>query len=159
MEKSRGLKVIYQPDSASEAIVDIVFVHGLGGDSYGTWLERTTSSYWPSDFLSQDIPESRILTFGYAASWTSFDRGDLCGYASDLLLDLCDLRLQESVSTAIPFVCYSLFSDFAGDVPLSPYHKFVFIGFPTGDVVIAILLMMATVSKACALDREGTVVL
>ena len=46
-------------------IFSIVFVHGLQGDSTGTWA--TSKVFWPKDLLPQDIPDARILTFGYDA--------------------------------------------------------------------------------------------
>ena len=123
MEKTLGLRVIYQPDNPSEAVVDIVFVHGLDGDSFTTWFEQTKSSYWPRDFLAHDIPQSRILTFGYIADWASFGKGWLSGNASDLLHDLCSLRsLPENVS----IICSILLPNFAGDFSHCTSYKLSF---------------------------------
>ena len=60
-----GVRVLF--DSGSSAYVDIVFVHGLTGDAYNTWRHKETGVYWPSELLGQDIPDSRILSFGYDA--------------------------------------------------------------------------------------------
>ncbi|CAL8574483.1 hypothetical protein XPA_000443 [Xanthoria parietina] len=66
--ESRGLSVLYSP---SEADLDLVFIHGLGGSSLKTWsFARQTENFWPL-WLSQD-PEfvaTRILTFGYNADF------------------------------------------------------------------------------------------
>ena len=46
-------------------MVDIIFVHGETGDSYTTWVQEESGIYWPMQLLGQDIPEARIMTFGY----------------------------------------------------------------------------------------------
>lgn len=57
-----GLGVLYPPAGTGDddAIVDIVFVHGLGGSRYGTW--KKNGSLWPQTILAQDFPEARIMT-------------------------------------------------------------------------------------------------
>jgi hypothetical protein len=32
-----------------------------------TWTNSETKKCWPKDFLPKDIPEARIMTFGYNA--------------------------------------------------------------------------------------------
>lgn len=44
----------------------IVFLHGVGEDSEGTWTKYGLN--WPKDLLSKDVPESRIFLFGYESS-------------------------------------------------------------------------------------------
>jgi len=63
--QNHGVRVLY--DSGIEASVDIVFVHGLTGNAYNTWLHKDTRVHWPSQLLRQDIPDARILSFGYDA--------------------------------------------------------------------------------------------
>lgn len=60
-----GVKVLH--NGSSRACVDIVFVHGLTGNAYNTWLHKESGIHWPSELLRQDIPNSRILSFGYDA--------------------------------------------------------------------------------------------
>ena len=45
----------------------MVFVHGLMGDPYLTWSCTEPENNWPKCLLSQNIPDARILTFGYDA--------------------------------------------------------------------------------------------
>ncbi len=64
-----GLRVLYEPAAPS---VDIVFVHGLTGNSYETWLDAESEVYWPVYLLSMDIPNARILAFGHDTDVTRF---------------------------------------------------------------------------------------
>jgi hypothetical protein len=87
-----GLTVVYQPPG--RRVVDIVFVHGLGGTSMSTWSKnRNPDKFWPGKFLPMDeyFSEARILTFGYDASFRSkSDRSALTlnDFAKDLLFNL-----------------------------------------------------------------------
>ncbi len=58
-----GLRVLYEPAASS---VDILFVHGLTGNSYKTWLDAESEVYWPVYLLS------RILAYGYDTDVTRF---------------------------------------------------------------------------------------
>ena len=59
-----GLDVLYPAAGTSDddAIVDIVFVHGLAGSRYGTW--RKDGVLWPQSILAQDFRKARIMTVG-----------------------------------------------------------------------------------------------
>ncbi|TLD13706.1 uncharacterized protein PgNI_05039 [Pyricularia grisea] len=72
-----GLTCVYDPP---EALVDLIFVHGLHGGSLKTWRAKPEPGYfWPGEWLPQD-PEFkyvRIHTFGYPANWTDFQESQL----------------------------------------------------------------------------------
>jgi hypothetical protein len=98
-----GLRVLYQP---SNPLVDIIFVHGLTGDSYNTWLQPTSGIYWPVQLLSKDISDARIMTFGYDADVTKFlgpvGQNNLRDHASNLLAELAARRAEDnSVSSSL----------------------------------------------------------
>lgn len=51
--------------SPKDPAVDICFVHGLGGGSLSTWTSGEIC--WPRDLLKDDIPDARVLAFGFEA--------------------------------------------------------------------------------------------
>ncbi|PGH11162.1 hypothetical protein AJ80_07264 [Polytolypa hystricis UAMH7299] len=64
-----GLNLLYAP---SLALVDFVFVHGLGGGSRKTWSKTpAVSHFWPQEWLPRDpaFKHVRIHSFGYNSDW------------------------------------------------------------------------------------------
>lgn len=57
-----GLIQLHCPDHPT---VDVCFVHGVGGGNISTWSLKNFC--WPRDLLPEDIPNARILSFGYDA--------------------------------------------------------------------------------------------
>lgn len=84
-----GLTVIYEPETSP--VLDIIFVHGLGGTSRATWArDRDLQYFWPEKWLPLEpgMGMARILSFGYDASWSA--RGpmpitSIADFAKDLL--------------------------------------------------------------------------
>jgi len=109
------LTVLYSPDgvglgAASTPTVDIVFVHGLNGDAIESWTDPDTKSFWPKDFLPNDTPEARVMTFGYNAD-AAFGNttADIVDHAKDLLSSLIDKREEEDENRRpIIFIAHSL---------------------------------------------------
>jgi WD40 repeat protein/pimeloyl-ACP methyl ester carboxylesterase len=65
-----GLHVVYEPESTNS--VDIIFIHGLGGDRILTWCkDKDRELFWPEKWLPKEttIANCRILSFGYDASF------------------------------------------------------------------------------------------
>ncbi len=91
-----GLRVLYTPTDTSNTLVDIVFVHGLTGNSYNTWLEANSGTYWPIHLLRHSVPNARIMAFGYDADVARFlgpvSQNSLRDHASTLLGDLARIR-------------------------------------------------------------------
>ncbi|KAK4098485.1 hypothetical protein N658DRAFT_431842, partial [Parathielavia hyrcaniae] len=79
-----GLTTLYEPEPPTESLVDIVFIHGLGGGSRKTWsYSSRPHHYWPRSWLpaDNDFLDVRIHTFGYKADW---------GERRDSILDIHD---------------------------------------------------------------------
>lgn len=95
--------------------ISIVLVHGLGGSSIGTWTSRTPgrSTFWPRDLLPKDLPNVRILTFGYDSTPGRFlgaaSTNMVHQHATNLVTGLYYFRsVSDSVTRPIVFVCHSL---------------------------------------------------
>ncbi|KAI9714206.1 MAG: hypothetical protein M1812_006427 [Candelaria pacifica] len=92
----------------TRSTVDIVAVHGFDGHPYKTWT--ADSSLWLRDFLPIDIPDSRVLTYGYSlSSGGTISKGNLLHAAQGLLDRLSRLREGKSNrDRPIIFVCHGL---------------------------------------------------
>jgi pimeloyl-ACP methyl ester carboxylesterase len=109
--KNYGIQELY--NGGIEPRVDIVFVHGLTGNAYNTWLHQKTGVHWPSELLGQDIPDARILSFGYDADivnfWTPASNNGLSNHAENMVGRLVRKREKTNTETRkILFVGHSL---------------------------------------------------
>ncbi|ORY03567.1 hypothetical protein BCR34DRAFT_573448 [Clohesyomyces aquaticus] len=98
-----------------EAIVDIVFVHGLHGNKENTWTATTKDGkvFWPRDLLTQDIKNARIFTWGYDSHithfWSKTSAGNVDTHAKNLCADLSSRReFTDTTDRPIIFVGHSL---------------------------------------------------
>ncbi|KAK2601581.1 hypothetical protein QQS21_004899 [Conoideocrella luteorostrata] len=113
---------LYQPEGGKTE-VDIVFVHGLGGDRIDTWTWRDKdlddTTFWPGDreLLPTDCPTARILSFGYNADIAKFYPESsktisptltIDDYSTALLESLRQLRGDEDLNRPIIFVAHSM---------------------------------------------------
>ncbi|KAI6080112.1 P-loop containing nucleoside triphosphate hydrolase protein, partial [Hypoxylon rubiginosum] len=107
-EWPQGLDVVYD---GPEASLDIVAIHGLNGHREKTWT-ADNGVHWLRDLLPDDLPNVRILTWGYDANTHASDRVScqyLYDHALDLVADLTRKRtLTNSTERPIIFVAHSL---------------------------------------------------
>jgi len=63
-----GLFTLIEPDATP--LLNIVFVHGLGGSAHNTWTDDQTKAFWPP-WLAKvtGLENARIMTFGYDSNW------------------------------------------------------------------------------------------
>ncbi|KAI0552310.1 hypothetical protein F4679DRAFT_535245 [Xylaria curta] len=85
-----GLHIIHQPE---HAVLDIIFVHGLGGHSRKTWSkDHDPSFFWPGLWLPSetDIGTARISTFGYNADWRGAAKSisNVTDFAKEILFEM-----------------------------------------------------------------------
>jgi hypothetical protein len=111
-EKSSGLQILNPP--VHNVDVDIVAVHGLGGDAFSTWTS-SNDHFWLRDSLPQalenppadyshgpdDSKIARVMTFGYDASvLTKASSQRSFTFAENLLSDLKDRRHGQAVCSS-----------------------------------------------------------
>ncbi|KAK4223461.1 Alpha/Beta hydrolase protein [Podospora fimiseda] len=107
------LKVLYSP-SNGPADLDIVAVHGLGGDASATWTYPSKGSnppiLWLRDLLPQKLPNARIMTFQYNSQILSnTSKYSVRENSAKLLQILTDLREDdEAEGRPIVFLGHSL---------------------------------------------------
>ena len=81
------------PSLCSNVYSSIVAVHGLCGDPFETWTEEISGKLWLRDFLPSQVPNTRIISYGYDSS-VAFSKSEikLADVAVDLLNRLNDER-------------------------------------------------------------------
>ena len=74
----------------------IVFIHGLTGDRESTWTAKGAATGWPELFLPNDLPEARIITYGYDADvvnfWSMASQNTVGDHSAKFLTSLSNLR-------------------------------------------------------------------
>jgi pimeloyl-ACP methyl ester carboxylesterase len=116
------LSLLHQISGCENAArkADVIFIHGLGGNAFGTWCDgKDTAASWPY-WLGDEFPDVGIWSLGYAASPTKWTR--CFGWLSkrwreaghsmplpDRALQVLDLMLLRGLGgRPILFICHSL---------------------------------------------------
>jgi hypothetical protein len=64
-----GATQLYEPPPEITIKADIVAIHGLNGHPCGSWLSKSPRpAMWLQDFLPEDIPNCRIILYGYKSN-------------------------------------------------------------------------------------------
>ncbi|EEY16823.1 het-eN [Verticillium alfalfae VaMs.102] len=92
-----GVRVLHTPPNPQ---VDIIFIHGITGHPYKTFATNGASPiYWPTQLLARDVPEARILSFGYDADVAKFlgpvGQNDIREHAATLISDIATVRIED----------------------------------------------------------------
>ncbi|EHK21338.1 uncharacterized protein TRIVIDRAFT_70307 [Trichoderma virens Gv29-8] len=108
-----GLFILYPspdiPNAQLHYSVDIVAVHGLNGKAWGTWTDKDNRMLWLKDFLPEEIPDARIMTFGYDSTLMfSQSKGRIEDFARDLLNRLWMLRQSPQARDFEDYCCMNL---------------------------------------------------
>jgi pimeloyl-ACP methyl ester carboxylesterase len=100
------LHLINKPDNQPPQ-GHVVFVHGLGGDPFGTWQYGAgKENFWP-DWLAKDVPEVAIHSLGYDASPTGW-LGSTMPLTERAPNVLTELQTRELGEGPIAFIGHSL---------------------------------------------------
>ena len=106
-----GERIHLIANGATDRVMDVVFVHGLGGDLHGTWTSKIVGSerpfFWPAA-MAEDLSACGIWSVEYAAPFTAFASNPgmtIDDRAANLALRLCNSGLGVK---PIVFVMHSL---------------------------------------------------
>lgn len=93
-----------------EQIIDLVAIHGLGGHYEEAWTDKNTNQNWLRDFLPDQVPQLRIMSWGYNSEVLgSTSVGNVTTFAQGLLVDLKACRVTKALEKRpLIFVCHSL---------------------------------------------------
>jgi len=99
--KNLKLHVLRTPPTTCDNVVDVIFIHGITGNAYNTWRHASSGTHWPSELLPKDIPNARIMAWGYDASvisiWGHAGGNRLADHSKNLIGDV--VRLREDTHT------------------------------------------------------------
>ncbi|RDW58786.1 hypothetical protein BP6252_13262 [Coleophoma cylindrospora] len=106
-----GIHIWHDQPEGRPNKIDIVAIHGLNGHYAKTWQainESGTTVNWIKDFLPQQMPEARIMSWGYNSRLLfSKSEADIGTFAAMLLENLLTYRDVLSTRPLI-FICHSL---------------------------------------------------
>jgi hypothetical protein len=89
--------------SADRYSLDIVAIHGITGDAFGTWTHENGTN-WLRDYLPKEFPGARIFTYGYPAEvLCSRSDGNIDSFARALLNDLRIVRRELKVDMPLEY--------------------------------------------------------
>lgn len=101
-------------DKSDQTKLDVVFVHGIRGGPFITWRidnehdhHNTRSSCWPSQWLSQDHPEARLITVEFPAPVSTWEGG--CNPLKDTARTMLNKLKEAGVgSRPLMFISHSM---------------------------------------------------
>ena len=73
-----------------------MFIHGLTGDRESTWTAKGAAAPWPESLLSNNLPQARIIMYGYDADvvnfWSMASQNTVGDHSQKFLTSLANLR-------------------------------------------------------------------
>ena len=74
----------------------VLFIHGLTGDRESTWTAKGAAACWPESLLVNDLPQARIIMYGYDADvvnfWSMASQNTIGDHGQKFLTSLANLR-------------------------------------------------------------------
>ena len=105
-----GLTLLHSPP---DPLIELVFVHGLGGGSRKTWSKTSfVAHYWPQEWIPKDpaFKDVRIHSFGYDSDWAKGKENclNIHHFGKSLLGELSISPCMKDSNTAIVLVGHSM---------------------------------------------------
>ena len=94
-----GLTQLYNPTAEStEITADVVAITGLDGHAYGSWSGGNPKRMWLQDFLSEDLPKCRVMTYGYNSKLSNPGLHTIADFGRSLREELLRARRSDQVA-------------------------------------------------------------
>jgi hypothetical protein len=108
-----GMFILADKPKEEIGISDIIAIHGLNGHYRNTWTavsKSGTQCNWLQDLLPKQIPNARIMSYGYnSAVQFSKSTADVGTFADGLLEEIMSYRgTNAEKARPIIFICHSL---------------------------------------------------
>lgn len=102
-----GFTPLYTPEGHID--VDIIAITGLAGHAFGSW-STANQRMWLRDFLPRDLPQARVLLYGYDSHIVnSQSRSILADFSSNFIAKFNAMRSQShSEDRPVIFIGHSL---------------------------------------------------
>ncbi|KAI1274336.1 hypothetical protein F5Y07DRAFT_390609 [Xylaria sp. FL0933] len=97
-----GITPLYEHEN--EAHVDLVAVCGLGIHAFQTWKSSISEEMWLRDYLPTDIPNSRIILYGYNTKLQTSQSKQSIGDLGDMLMENLTSFRQATATSQRPIV-------------------------------------------------------
>ncbi|KAF8510479.1 hypothetical protein BU17DRAFT_98101 [Hysterangium stoloniferum] len=133
-----GIKVLSPGISPT---IDIVAIHGLDGHREASWTANN-GKLWLRDFLPQDVPSARILTYGYdtyTQSTATSPTQTLDGHAESFLARLAAFRGSSDTTVYITLMLRAIMSSYE----LLQKRPIIFIAHSLGGIILKHALIQA----------------
>ncbi|KAK1613488.1 hypothetical protein BDP81DRAFT_513692 [Colletotrichum phormii] len=146
-----GLEVLVE---GRDPVVDIVAVHGLNGHREHTWT-ASGGKHWLRDFLPTDLPNARVLCWGYDAnthSSSSVSIQYLYDHARELVADLTRKRGLTNVCNHLTVV-----SSGNTDSNQSRERPIIFVVHSLGGIVVKSALIHSDTAREGALAEHRSI--
>jgi hypothetical protein len=97
-----GFTQLYPTTTSGDGIVaDIIVVPGLGSHAFGSWVGRKTGKMWLRDFLKEDLPDCRVLLYGYDSKLGNRSTDNILSFGDTFMANLDGIRRDRVVGTTV----------------------------------------------------------
>jgi hypothetical protein len=84
----------------SNFLTSVIAVTGLAGHAFGSWRAKGGSAMWLRDFLPKDIPNIRVLIYGFDSKLEGKETtAGLSDYTTSFLQGLKTIQLSNVVNS------------------------------------------------------------
>ena len=91
-----GLTQLYNPKiDSTEITTDVIAITGLDGHAYGSWSGGNPKRMWLREFLCDDLPKCRVMTYGYNSKLSTPGLHTIADFGRSLREELLKVRADQ----------------------------------------------------------------